>query len=458
MSDLASMQPDRSAHSWDGHHGSRRNPWGRAIVHWTILTTILLLFYSKALATFVPVFGFVDELVLLVALMLLPHSLLSKTSQNGLRLLAIVIFATAMWFMLASFIWGDGRLASGRAVFYTILGSFVHVKLFLFCWLGLFLVHFSFVRISGRFITFLIVTMMVGFAFNHLAESTFLATFPIELSERFGTKRIVGFHLTNVAGPTFFALFLISRLADSVQKHGRLPLTHFTTATVLVLYIFVISTTRSAIISYFIGVMLVVIGTQSGRWLIVGLSAITAILSMFAGNLGLQDIEIIQSGQSMLRGLFVEPDIRISRSIMMYYGSQLALDHFPVGIGVANYASPYAEHSPIYNQLGLSGLIYIQAYNGVIDSNLASIFGELGYLGLALIITNLALLWRVALKNTTGAGMFISYIALIIVMNSVTSPVFFKGDWCVTFAILLMKFWQGRSRQPNSEWNKPHAS
>lgn len=72
------------------------------------------------------------------------------------------------------------------------------------------------------------------------------------------------------------------------------------------------------------------------------------------------------------------------RFIMIAYGVLLAGQYFPIGVGTANFGTVMSVDSPVYAQLGLSRISFFEDMQGVFDSNLASVLGEYGFLGVLL--------------------------------------------------------------------------
>ncbi len=67
---------------------------------------------------------------------------------------------------------------------------------------------------------------------------------------------------------------------------------------------------------------------------------------------------------------------------MVYLGISLASQYFPISVGAGNFGSVMSDNSPVYKILGVSNNDFFINLEGVYDSNLASILGEYGFLGL----------------------------------------------------------------------------
>ena len=102
------------------------------------------------------------------------------------------------------------------------------------------------------------------------------------------------------------------------------------------------------------------------------------------------------------------------RFIMLYYGFVLAFQYFPFGVGAGGFGTVMSADSPIYSMLGLSRVRFFEEMIGVFDSNLASILGEYGFLGLALFFyLSARVIGRVAVFSKMDVLFFVAVIAFV---------------------------------------------
>lgn len=71
---------------------------------------------------------------------------------------------------------------------------------------------------------------------------------------------------------------------------------------------------------------------------------------------------------------------------MVFFGFKLLLNYFPFGTGAGTYGTVMSDDSPVYDMLGISQMEFFQKMEGVYDSNIASIFGEYGVVGVMVFI------------------------------------------------------------------------
>ena len=119
-----------------------------------------------------------------------------------------------------------------------------------------------------------------------------------------------------------------------------------------------------------------------------------------------------------------------SRSVLTTTGFQILKDFFPLGTGWGTFGSNYASknYSPIYHIYGLAAHPELGINSGVefsMDSYLATVMGESGFIGLCMIITFIISAFVVINKlyisniNLYAAGMLcISYLVITFVEES----------------------------------------
>lgn len=410
-------------------------PW----VRWVIMAWILLLFFNSAARQLIDDWVlYVDEVTLVIAVTLMVISSITKDVSDRLQWLTTVIIGSAFFFIVATFAFGyDFRLGALK-LFYVVFGSFVHLKLFFFAWLFFYLQEKRIFLASHRFFLILLGITLFGFVFNHLLPGVFTSIFTFDIAERYGIQRAKGFHLTNVAGATFVSIMLAYGLFDRSRRINSVAWSYLAIAIPIVAYIFLITTTRSGLVIFALAILVLMVRSLREQ-IFLWFALVLGLILVSSGTLSaVTEADAVRQASRLIEGLFVSPDYQIPRSAMMYSGTVLAGEYFPFGVGLGMFASPYAENSPIYALLNLQSLYYVRNYNGVIDSNMASIIGELGFLGLVVILFNLLAICRYAAHHGgRWEFIFVTFIFFAILANSIVSPVFFKGEWCVVFAYLL---------------------
>jgi hypothetical protein len=72
------------------------------------------------------------------------------------------------------------------------------------------------------------------------------------------------------------------------------------------------------------------------------------------------------------------------RGLMFYMSLLIIYQYFPIGTGAGTFGSIFAKDSQVYKDFGVSERYYFVEEWGIYDSNIASILGEYGFIGIAL--------------------------------------------------------------------------
>lgn len=407
---------------------------------WLLL--FLLCFFSSALSQLIwQGLGLIDEALTLISLWLVILESISGRTSTSLRHLSVALLAVTLYIFVSTLMTGlhtnAGYNLTLNRVFLISAGTLNHIKYFYFFWLLLYLGERKVFVANTKTIGWLLLIMITGYAVNVFAEGLFSSLFEYREGARFGQQRAVGFHLTTVAGSTFTSLLAVAAIF-SASKMGTARLLKVTfLAIALVGFVYFATTTRSGLATFLIGIGFLTLRSQFG--VLLGLYVVASLVTIVAlgGFANFSDNEALLDTFDFVTAIFFEPDYSTPRSIMIYYGIEIAADNFPFGAGVSYFASPYSEASPLYSSLGISSLPFIAAFNGVIDSNFASIIGEMGYSGIFVFGFLLWLFFRHSINSANGdLKWFLLFLLVSTILNCVVSPVFFKGDWCIIFTFL----------------------
>ena len=411
-----------------------------SLIQGSCLVFIGTMFFSNALSQLVSgAIGFLDELGLVISVLTILYTLATNRLPPALRYFALSLFAFSVTFVLSTLFFSDTIRFSVSTMVYVTLGTLNHIKMFLFTWLLLYLGSIGRLRVPQSFIVLLVAITIVGYLTNHLLPGLFNALFDFREVERVGVTRAVGLHLTTVAGPTFLSLLMVSLLFDHLRSNGRNLGLYICLSALVALYVFYLTTTRSGLMIYLLGVLAVLYLSSAVSRFGLLLAAVAVVALVAFGNvLEVLQVDLVTSAVEMMSGFFTG-DVSVPRVVMVSFAIDLAQENFPLGSGVTTYASPYSEGSSVYSDLGIANLYFVEAFNGVIDSNLGSIIGELGVLGVVFIALNLVFLAQAVsayAPRTRITHIYLTFLVTICVLNTLISPVLFKGDWCVLFALL----------------------
>lgn len=369
--------------------------------------------------------GFVnmlDELMMLIASMMIGYIIIIKGKIKRLYLFLLI---SQVLFLIFSLFGSHFNFVN------SVIQNFIHIKFFLL---------FIFVKwISRNRNDFLIKLMhglfyltLVGVAVNLVAGERFNLFFDAEVLYRFESfARVIGFQLQSNFLAYFLAVFYIYKtllMPWNISVYKFIGLTFFFIALIvlagsktillvfpIVIYLYLTARFNNKFLNFTIVASLVLIGLLT--------------LLNFGGGM-LSDINKISAAyQDIDNTLYI-------RAIMMYYGVVLALNYFPIGAGSATFGSVMSANSKVYEELGLSQLHFFSDMQGVYDSNLASIMGEFGFLGVTIF---LFLIYEVYKSVTdtqpdhdTGYYKAIIIFALLV---AAVAPVFVHGYTSLIFAL-----------------------
>lgn len=88
-------------------------------------------------------------------------------------------------------------------------------------------------------------------------------------------------------------------------------------------------------------------------------------------------------------------DTHYIRGLMLYMSFLLIIQYFPIGSGAGTFGSIFAHDSQVYKDFDVDHRYYFVEEWGIYDSNVASILGEYGFIGIILFF----ILFRSAFKN-----------------------------------------------------------
>ena len=121
--------------------------------------------------------------------------------------------------------------------------------------------------------------------------------------------------------------------------------------------------------------------------------------------------------------------------MIIFLSIQLFITHFPIGSGAATFGSLLSEDSAHYKSIGLDiSSKYIQS--GIYDSNLATIIGELGLVGVILFVFLFQQMYSTTKKFSINTLYHRTLIVTIIIFAA-TFPVIVNGFSAMLFALAL---------------------
>lgn len=407
-------------------------PPPRSIVLLATLFFIFLgIFFNQilCLTTGIPQLSFIDETPLAFFLIVCLVQLVTRRSLH--RFAAYLIGAYLLLF-LASLT--SPYISLSKAA----LQILIHLRLFVYYYLASIFIP---PRLSRMILRLLIVLTMLGVLLNILLQESYNHLFGIAPLYRYGMLRPIGLQL-NVNNLAFtLALFVFGYLftieRPSLFKRRLL-------ASLLGLLFFSILT-GSRTILIFAPLMLFSFSKLFRDRMVRFLLYLFIVFMLFLSALALRETEIFQTTRQNIEWIKNARSESYIRGIMIYYGAQLSVEHFPIGTGAATFGSVMSEKSPVYRELGLDQISFFVEMSGVYDSNWATLLGEFGFLGIALFFLLTFLLYRDILARATTtddtSARIRRYYALMLLwaiwISSVTNPVFMSPYMSAIFVLTL---------------------
>lgn len=361
-----------------------------------------------------PAVGRVDELMtgMAIALFLLVALALGRVRVG---FMAIGAWVGTLWFLSALF----GR---SNSLFDVALQGLLQAKFFLFSACTL-----SFVR-PGHARTVLVVlayVLLAGALANAVAPEVFYQLGAKEhfRDSVFGLPRLSGFQLNpNRLGRTLALIALLPLGALRLTRgHERALLV----AAAAVVYL---TGSRTGLALFGLGVAIRIVlsvnDARLRRWVAV---ATLVPVTIAIGAFGVSAARLSNLGA----GAVVGEEAPVFRAVLLLEGVRLSIKHFPFGSGLATFGTPFAMNSDVYRETAISSTFFFNKDTALFDSNLGSILGETGIVGLLWVVGLFGMIvWRALARSEmlTRAGVLAYFVVLLnfeaLMQNAVTSSVF----------------------------------
>lgn len=348
-----------------------------------ILSLCLLINVQEFLIKKIELIGFIsyfDEIFALSAYLIAPFIIRRKRDCWVFGILLLPILSC-----IYSFIVGFTLL--GEINWYTvIIQSIINFKFFLyfvlfFCATILF--NNNFEKINKIFKLCLLFSLLGAFV-NLIFPGDFIySTYEYALAR----PRIIGFQFKPNDLAIFLSLFFSGFLFNGCVKIVKLKWIFI----FFILCLIVISTSRTALLISIISIVFYAYHVK-GQYAIINISI------AFFSFLGFSLISTIFLFEYFLESFFLKETIsnfsefssietsKYIRFIMVFFGFKLLLNYFPFGTGAGTFGTVMSDDSPVYDMLGISQMEFFQKMEGVYDSNIASIFGEYGVVGIIVFV------------------------------------------------------------------------
>lgn len=311
---------------------------------------------------------YVDELLASFSFVLIGWHILTR--RKNPKIYFLILFGW-LFFTAYSFFFG-----MGSSYISEVLQMLIHFKFFLFY--VLFRWVFLNKRCDSQFETvfyWCFIVSVLGIVLNVLLGDRFWGIFAALPNTRDGSYRYEGFQLKpNDVAFLVSLWFLYVAFKASLEKSTIKIAAAFGVSLVL-LYL---NGSRTALLIY--PMVMLAFSFLSLKYrlasILICLVAIPGIMATDYFQLLLQKTEgNIGEFSSIESSSYI-------RAIMIYNGFKLLVNYFPMGTGAGTFGSVMSEGSVVYDQLGIGSMSFFEDMWGVYDSNLATICGEFGFVGL----------------------------------------------------------------------------
>lgn len=345
------------------HHKSKLLVSFYSLLAVTLLSAVFVT--HTALITALGAPAFVDEIVILAALAFISFRAIRDEQARSF----VFAFAIGMFIFTAlSF-----ESLRHRGITTVLIQNLVHLKyiiIFGFFWLALGDRSPKFVKwLLWLSIGFLVLNLLTGDVFNQLLKVT--------PNIRGDGVRPIGFQ-GDTAGLgltfAFIGLYYLVRDSDNYNVSQLFTLSLF-------VFLILLATTRTGLVM----VPIVAVWWMRSSAKLFVLMLLLLPIAFFALKDSSYIQELIEITVLNVQWTMESPeDIGYIRGIMIYYSVVLAWSRFPFGTGAGSYGTLMSDNSPVYAEIGLENSVFFLTKSGIYDSNLASLLGEFGVLGILL--------------------------------------------------------------------------
>lgn len=361
--------------------------------------------------------GFADEVLLLIAIC---SGIYTLVLSNKVSINNVLIAVAFIYFSVVSLLFG-----LNENLFQVLVQNVIHIKFFV-------LFYFFIIRRDKYFkgiervLRLLVVTSILGIFLSLLFKNGFYDFFGIPVETRNKTLRHGGFFKTNFLGFFYVLYYLqLAMVAYSKKRHLTLLL-----LSVAFTFLFLILGSRTSILIIPIAFVLIYgnkIIDYMGLKGVVGLSSVIVLLLFFFTDLPAKTYDNLIEGFN-LNGSYI-------RGIMLNLGSRISLDYFPIGTGAATFGTVLSEGSVVYDNYGVGHRFFFKEMFGVFDSNLASVLGEFGFIGLTLftilIVNVFSTIKRLGLRSS-----FFKLMVLVFILNFIFRSLLMNTSLALIFVLI----------------------
>ncbi len=336
-------------------------------------------FFFKRI-TSIPFFDYAEETLLLFSFMVLFLNILKR---RKLALVHIAVFFFLAYSIIISLLFG-----LNRELIDIVVQSVITIKFFIFL-ITFVLLFKDHMDELNKFFTLILTFAIIGVVLHLLLGTTFNSFYGVPTYAR-PNLRYTGFfrHPNHLA---YVGVIIIALTLDKVKKQSVNISTKGWLKILGGIAIIIMSDSRTALLA-------IAILFTSFYWeyayknvnvffSFIFITMLTTFLLLIFTDLSQSIINNIEMSYS-LKSHYI-------RGLMLYMSALLIVQYFPIGSGAGTFGSIFAHDSQVYKDFGVDKRYYFVEEWGIYDSNVASIIGEYGFIGIFLFL----FLFTTAYKN-----------------------------------------------------------
>lgn len=383
-----------------------------------------------------PALGYLPDLIEVFVIFLVFWRLVSK-ARLAWHWVPVLGFIPV--FFILSIVFGVER-----PIFSVFAQAVIAIKFFVFFYMFSYLIQSNRMPILDvrKIFLWLIMIAFVGAVVNMIWGLGYYQFFDVKLDFRANDllPRVSGFHFN----PNNFGMTIALGLIALTQFYRRFSVRNLVIIAGCVCLIF-LSGSRVALFALLMTLLVhFMFGHEKGagrtlaRLTMIAFLALPLVLILHESWLVSATVENFNSISSVNDSAYI-------RGIMLYEGVNSAIHNFPFGWGLATFGSVLSEGSPVYADLGLEASVFLISGRGIYDSSIATILGELGFLGLCFYIVMIVSIVRIYIRTVpqgaASAADRVQFLSLLLVLliYAITNPIFF-ADYPSTFMALLFAY------------------
>lgn len=362
---------------------------------------------------------------------------------NKLKKVFILLILIFLYLILISVLFGENHSFNQ-----IVLQSFLHLQYFIIL-LSLYVIHQRYHGFINRLLNATVIIAATGGLMQILLPSVFSGIFwSQDISpDPFNMLRMEGLQRNANALGVFFAFYTVLLIFQKEYLKNKSLRIIAISGCVLII---ILTGSRSALLFVLIGVLF----TNLALYKKVSIGLMILFLLILTGTLENLQTKTARNIENVTE--LSANESRYIRWLMSYYGTELALNNFPIGTGAATFGTALSHESPIYHEVGIADLPTVSGGGGIHDSNYGSISGEFGFIGLFIfyglgsyILIYIFQKWKPLFVRPYGHWQFIIALVIICIVSTFFRPLFLSSYYGTIVTMTLFSYLEAEYERVN---------